>query len=934
MFEPRVRAVLGPTNTGKTHLAIERLLAHASGIIGFPLRLLARENYDRMVAAKGERHVALITGEEKIVPPEAKWFACTVEAMPLDRPVEFLAVDEIQLCADPDRGHVFTDRLLHARGMVETMFLGAETIAPLMRRLVPRAEIETRPRLSQLAYAGPAKLTRLSPRSAIVAFSAQEVYAIAEAVRRRRGGCAVVMGRLSPRTRNAQVALYQNREVDFLVATDAIGMGLNMDVDHVAFAALSKFDGQNARPLTAQEVAQIAGRAGRGMKDGSFGTTADCPAMPEEIVEAVETHAFEPIAQLAWRNSDLDFTSIDALLASLAAPPAQPGLAKGHDAVDHITLEALSRDPEVRELADTASRVRLLWEACQVPDFRKLADDSHTRLCARIFTHLAREGRLPRDWVAAALAGLERTDGDLDTLMARITAIRVWAYIAARADWIEDAAALQAEARRAEDMVSDALHETLTARFVDRRAAHLIRKMDESEEELLSAVTRRGEVVVEGHPVGHVKGFAFEPDPGAVEEEERRVVLRAARRALAAEIPRRVAMLEAAKDEAFAITPNHRITWAYSHAPNMPAGLGDIAEVARLKPGPEPAKPQIEVLPSEFLDGAQRERIRARLAAWLEAHIRRELGAVFAAEAKAAEDNTLRGPAFRLREELGLAMGRTDPEIRPDLRQKLKAIGIRAGRFALFVPEVMKPRAMALRAQLWSLLRGIETPRLPAGGLIAIPPPADWPRGFAETMGWLPAGPVLLRLDVAERIAGELGHLTRRAPALLPGDLASRLGVKAEMLAAVLEAMGFRLIPAETLEEGVFGPPCPARIAHARPPRPEHHRGPRRDGPRQEGPRPPRREDRGPPRSARPEGEAAAEAAPAGDTPAEAARPPRPDQRPPREGARPRHGQGKGPPGGERERGPRRPREERVNLPPMPRPDSPFAVLASLLKKD
>ena len=300
MFEPRVRAVLGPTNTGKTHLAIERLLAHASGIIGFPLRLLARENYDRMVAIKGERHVALITGEEKIIPPEAKWFACTVEAMPLDRPVEFLAVDEIQLCADPDRGHVFTDRLLHARGMVETMFLGAETIAPLMRRLVPRAEIETRPRLSQLTYAGPAKLTRLPPRSAIVAFSAQEVYAIAEAVRRRRGGCAVVMGRLSPRTRNAQVALYQNREVDFLVATDAIGMGLNMDVDHVAFAALSKFDGQNARPLTAQEVAQIAGRAGRGMKDGSFGTTAECPPMAEEIVEAVETHAFEPLGTLAF----------------------------------------------------------------------------------------------------------------------------------------------------------------------------------------------------------------------------------------------------------------------------------------------------------------------------------------------------------------------------------------------------------------------------------------------------------------------------------------------------------------------------------------------------------------------------------------------------------------------------------------------------------
>ena len=941
MFEPRVRAVLGPTNTGKTHLAIERLLAHASGIIGFPLRLLARENYDRMVAQKGERHVALITGEEKIVPPEAKWFACTVEAMPLDRPVEFLAVDEIQLCADPDRGHVFTDRLLNARGMVETMFLGAETIAPLLRRLVPRAEIETRPRLSQLTYAGPAKLTRLPARSAIVAFSAAEVYAIAEAVRRRRGGCAVVMGRLSPRTRNAQVALYQNREVDFLVATDAIGMGLNMDVDHVAFAALSKFDGQNARPLTAQEVAQIAGRAGRGMKDGSFGTTAECPSMGEEIVEAVETHAFEPIQALAWRNSDLDFTSIDALLGSLAASPPQPGLAKGHDAVDHITLEALSRDVEVRGLADTMSRVRLLWESCQVPDFRKLADDSHTKLCAKLFTHLAREGRLPRDWVASAITTLERTDGDLDTLMARITAIRVWAYIAARPDWLDDAAALQADARRVEDLVSDALHETLTARFVDRRAAHLIRKLDESnEEELLSAVTRRGEVVVEGHPVGHVKGFAFEPDPGAVEEEERRVVLRAARRALAAEIPRRVAMLETAKDDAFAITAAHKVTWAYSHAPNMPVGLGDIAEVAKLKPGSEPSKPQIEVLPSEFLDGAQRERIRERLATWLEALIKRELGAVFAAEAKAAEDNTLRGPAFRLREELGLAMGRTDPDIRPDLRQKLKGIGIRAGRYALFVPEAMKPRAMALRAQLWSLLRGIETPKLPAGGLIALAPPADWPRGFAETMGWLPAGPVVLRLDVAERIAGELGHLTRRAPALLPGDLASRLGIKGDMLATVLEAMGFRLVPAEVLEDGAFGPPAPARIAHARPPRAEHQRGPRREG-RGDQPRGPRREDRRPPRQDRAaEATPPAEGAPGPEGAAEAPRPPRQDQRPPRQENRPprdfRPG-GKPPHGGDqrdRDRGPRRPREERVSLPPMPRADSPFAVLANLLKKD
>ena len=375
-FPSRVKAVLGPTNTGKTHLAIERMLAHSSGIIGFPLRLLARENYDRMVARKGEKNVALITGEEKIVPPGARWFACTVEAMPLDRPAEFLAVDEIQLCADPDRGHIFTDRLLHARGMVETMFLGAETIRPLLHRLIPQAEVDTRPRLSQLTFTGPEKLVRLAPRTAVVAFSAGEVYAIAELIRRRRGGCAVVMGRLSPRTRNAQVALYQEKEVDFLVATDAIGMGLNMDVDHVAFARLGKFDGHRPRRLAASEVAQIAGRAGRGMRDGTFGTTAGCAPIDDELAQAVETHRFEPLDQLAWRNSALDFSHIDALLGSLQAPPPRPGLVRGRDASDLETLEALAREDDMRRLASGRGMVRMLWDACQIPDFRKLSDDS------------------------------------------------------------------------------------------------------------------------------------------------------------------------------------------------------------------------------------------------------------------------------------------------------------------------------------------------------------------------------------------------------------------------------------------------------------------------------------------------------------------------------------------------------------------------------
>jgi ATP-dependent RNA helicase SUPV3L1/SUV3 len=495
-FSPRVKAVLGPTNTGKTHLAIERLLAHSSGIIGFPLRLLARENYDRMVARKGIRNVALITGEEKIVPPDARYFSCTVEAMPLDRRVEFLAVDEIQLCADPDRGHIFTDRLLHARGMVETMFLGAETIRWLLKRLVPEAEIETRPRLSELSYAGPAKLSKLPPRSAIVAFSGAEVYAIAEAVRRKRGGCAVVMGRLSPRTRNAQVALYQEKEVDFLVATDAIGMGLNMDVDHVAFAGLSKFDGHRPRPLMAPEVAQIAGRAGRGMRDGTFGVTANCPPLAEELVKAVEAHAFEPLGQLFWRNSDLDFFGIDALLQSLTAPPPAPGLIRGNEATDVLTLNALGMDAEIRSLAQGKAATRLLWEACQIPDFRKLATDQHAKLCAKVYIHLRRENVLPVAWIGAEFANLDKTEGDIDTLMQRLADVRVWAYITARADWMRDAAPWASRAREIEDKISDTLHEKLMARFVDRRAAHLTRRLEALEqsgaEELLSAVSARG----------------------------------------------------------------------------------------------------------------------------------------------------------------------------------------------------------------------------------------------------------------------------------------------------------------------------------------------------------------------------------------------------------------------------------------------------------
>jgi ATP-dependent RNA helicase SUPV3L1/SUV3 len=807
-FAARVKAVLGPTNTGKTHLAIERLLAHSSGIIGFPLRLLARENYDRMVAKKGVRQVALITGEEKIIPPDARWFSCTVEAMPLDRRTEFVAVDEIQLCADADRGHVFTDRLLHARGMVETMFLGAETIAPLLRRLVPSAQIETRPRLSQLTYAGPAKLVRLPPRTAVVAFSAAEIYALAELIRRRKGGCAVVMGRLSPRTRNAQVALYQEREVDFLVATDAIGMGLNMNVDHVAFAGLGKFDGHRPRRLTAAEVGQIAGRAGRGMKDGTFGTTTECPPIPDDVVNAVEAHSFESLDLLCWRNSDLDFSSLNSLLDSLNAPPPRQGLVRGNEASDLETLTALSRDPEIRKLAQGKRRMRLLWDACQIPDFRKLADDTHARLCARVFSHVATDTTLPTDWLAAQIAGLDRADGDIDTLMQRLSGVRVWSYIAARSDWVKDTAHWQAKAREVEDKLSDALHESLTSRFVDRRAAHLMRRLDAGEgDDLLSAVTRRGEVVVEGHNVGHIEGFGFVPDPAAV-GDEKKLVLRAARRALRAEMPRRVGLLEAAPDHAFAFTTDHRLTW-------------EGIPIARLVRGAISLRPRVQVLDSEFLDGAERERVRARLQAWLDGEIQADLAPLFAAEAMAQANPVLRGPLHRLTESLGLIPGADAETLASTVRPHLRALGVRSGRFALFIPALMKPRAAAMRARLWALSHGVAVPEMPNAALVSIPADQpDWPSGFAAAAGWVEAGPILIRLDIAEKIAGELGYRSRRAPAALPSGLASRLAIKADLLPAVLRHLGFRVLPAAGLAPEQQGPPAPAMLTPLRRRRP------------------------------------------------------------------------------------------------------------------
>jgi ATP-dependent RNA helicase SUPV3L1/SUV3 len=793
----RLVAVLGPTNTGKTYLAMDRMLGFESGMIGFPLRLLARENYDRAVRIKGPRTVALITGEEKIVPPDARYFLCTVESMPVTRRVAFLGIDEIQMCADPDRGHIFTDRLLHARGSLETMFMGAETIKPLLRRLVPEAEFVSQPRFSSLHYSGPCKVSRLPPRSAVVAFSAADVYVIAELIRRQRGGAAVVLGALSPRTRNAQVKMYQDGEVDYLVATDAIGMGLNMNVDHVAFAATRKFDGRVPRALTPAELAQIAGRAGRHMKDGTFGTTTDIGAFDPEVAERIESHRFDPLGALFWRNSGLNFTSVANLKASLSRPPGRPELVKAREADDEVALFLLTKDPGVTDLARGSEAVRLLWEICKIPDFGKVMSDAHARLLGQIYRFLAESGRnggrLPTDWVARQVDRISRVDGDIETLMQRIANIRTWTYVSYHGDWLDDAAHWQERTRGIEDKLSDVLHERLIQRFVDRRTALLVGRMKERSD-LLAAVNADDEVLVEGHFVGMLKGFRFVADPGgdsvagSGDTGAGRTVTAAALRALRSEIMQRITRLENDSDETFALTDEGYVGWRG-------------APVARLAPSGDVFRPTVEAFASDLLEADPRERIRRRLVRWLDDHLRARLAPLF--QARSAElSGTARGLVFQVAEALGsLPRGRATTQIAAlsaSDRKALRALGLRIGRESVYFPPLLKPQAVDLRGHLWAIDRGHMRPELPAPGRMSVPLAADVPKAFYEAVGYRPLGPLAVRVDIIERLAAHAFNLSRRGPFAVVPELLTLVGCSGEDMAGILSALGYQAVVGET----------------------------------------------------------------------------------------------------------------------------------------
>ncbi len=796
-----IKAVLGPTNTGKTHLAVERMLGHNSGMIGLPLRLLAREIYDRIVARQGALHVALITGEEKIIPPHARYYVCTVESMPIEKDVDFMAIDEVQLASDFDRGHVFTDRLLRARGRYETMFLGSETIHSLIKRLIPDVEFINRPRFSELIYVDPKKISRLPRRSALITFSSANVYAYAEMLRRSKGGVAVVMGALSPRTRNAQVELYENGDVDYVVATDAIGMGLNMDIDHVSFAATSKYDGRGMRELTSAEIAQIAGRAGRYMNNGTFGCMSEGAdyqtGLSPQMVYSIENHQFAPQTILQWRNVFLDFSRADTVIRSLNAVPDRFGLTRTIEKQDMRTFAKLADDPEIKSYLGGPAAVKILWEVCQIPDFRQVSDDEHVKLCSEIFRQVsANNGLISEDWLGQMVQPLQRMDGDIDALSTRIAHIRTLTYITNRNGWCEKQKYWQTTTRDIEDRLSDALHERLKQRFVNKRTSVLMRELRQKGK-LMANIESDGSVYVEEHFIGTIEGFQFKEDEGAFGEDSK-TLRSAAGKVLTQEIQRRA--------EEFSLAEEGEISLIFGDPLTRSTLNWRGVVVGRVEKGPSILTPKAVVIPTPTLQGDALNLVQAKLNRWLEAHIGETLAPLFALEeavngAKDEEGNErlsgmARGIAFQMVEKLGTIprrlVAKDFKDVDRDGRFQIKKLGIWLGAASLYIPNLLKPAPAQIRLFLWALYNDQDNlPNIPPAGLCTIKIDKNAPRTFYEVSGYRVVGNNAVRLDMLERLANAAREVSMKGPFEFDPNLMSLVGTSGDDFIEIMNYLGY-----------------------------------------------------------------------------------------------------------------------------------------------
>ena len=802
----RITAVLGPTNTGKTHYAIERMLAHRTGVIGLPLRLLAREVYDRVVKARGEGSVALVTGEERIVPARVQYWVCTTEAIPAGIGAEFVALDEIQLCGDPERGHVFTDRLLHLRGIMETLFLGSEVMKSAIAALVPGVQFLKRDRMSELRWAGSKKIGRMVPRSAIVGFSVENVYAIAELLKRQKGGAAVVMGALSPRTRNAQVAMYQAGEVDYLVATDAIGMGLNLDIDHVAFSATHKFDGRRMRALFPHELAQIAGRAGRHTRDGTFGVTGEAEPLEPEVIAALEEHRFAPIRLLQWRNSDLDFGTPKRLIESLEIQPSHQWLTKGREADDLTALKTLSEIPELTRRIVNAADVKMLWDVCRIPDFRASASE-HAALLARIFEFVQNGRQIPDDWLAGQIARIDKPSGEIDTLSKRLSFIRTWTYVAQRKGWVSDESHWRAESRAVEDRLSDALHSALTQRFVDRRTSVLLRRLKQKET-LVAEVNDKGEVMVEGEFAGRLEGFRFMQD-GTSSPDEAKMLAKAAYEALRPEFSLRADRFYNAPDTEMDFTEQGGLMW------------GNTA-LGKLVKGADPLKPQVEAFVDEQAGDDVAEKVKRRLQHFIDRKVAALFDPLLAMGRDEALSGLARGFAFRLSEAMGIIpreqVAAEVKELDQEARGQLRKHGVRFGQYTIFQQALLKPAPTRLRLVLASLWEGLqEFPESPPAGLVTIPYLPEVAASAYTLSGYRPAGARAIRIDMLERLADLLRGQDSRGGFEAVADMLSITGMTLEQFSGLMEGLGYKAERAERAKVKAVAVVAPSAEASVNP---------------------------------------------------------------------------------------------------------------------
>jgi ATP-dependent RNA helicase SUPV3L1/SUV3 len=814
-----VTAVLGPTNTGKTHLAVERMLAHAGGMIGLPLRLLAREVYDKVRFKAGDHAVALVTGEEKIIPPQPRYWVCTVEAMPPDVVVPFLAIDEVQLANDLERGHIFTDRILHRRGTEETMLLGSATMRGILERLLPKTSFVSRPRFSKLSYAGQKKLSRLPRRSAIVAFTAELVYSVAEMIRTQRGGAAVVMGALSPRTRNAQIALFQSGDVDYVVATDAIGMGLNMDVDHVAFASTRKFDGFQFRNLTPAELGQVAGRAGRYMNDGTFGVSAEAEPFDQDVVDRLENHNFDSVRVLQWRNRDLNFHSLDTLRKSLGTLPTIQGLTRAQDTSDIEAVDAVIRDPSIADLLTSTKDIERAWEVCQIPDYRNISPAEHAHLVKRIIAFLqSSKGYISEDWFAKQLALCENLDGGIDALSTRISHVRTWTFVANRSDWLESPYFWQSRAKEIEDRLSDTLHERLTQRFIDRKTSVVMRRLARKEG-LMTSVEDDGAIHVEGEFLGRIKGLTFVSD-ASLASPEQRALKTATSSAVAAEVALRAKALAMTADTALKLQRTSEITWQGN-------------TVGRLRAGDHRFKPRVELIADDALQGDDRTNAEMRLQKFAERYISTTLEHLIKLEEAEGMEGLTRGIAFQLSEHYGvLPREKVAQEIKSltqDDRAKLRGLGVRFGAFTIYLPTQLKMGATDLRLLLWWLEhnRTTETPppAAPPNGLTSTKTDTAQPDGYYGICGYRICNTRAVRVDMLERLSDlirdrvfwkpripeeqrPVGSVEGGGFTVFP-DLMSLVGCSGEEFEGILESLGFRA-QTKQIKRPILVPPAAA----------------------------------------------------------------------------------------------------------------------------